>query len=165
MSFSYLSHAYLSCSSTNTDSLEARLSRIESKLDSIGSSGNALSLSDLLMAESSAKPDGSLDFAGQSTNTAEILTPESLGDPESHDIPPMREILPTIDSYFREFNCVLPLFHQASFMKLLHEFYSSTSRRSKVAWGIISCVLALGSKVLALEAGPCEYIRRMAACM
>ncbi|ETS81652.1 hypothetical protein PFICI_06654 [Pestalotiopsis fici W106-1] len=114
------------------------------------------SLSELLLAESSVKPGSVFGSTEQSTTTADVLTPESLEDQESADLLPMREILPIIDAYFREFNCVMPLFHQASFMKLLHEFCSSTSRRSKVSWGIINCVLALGSKVMAIEAEPLQ---------
>lgn len=135
---------------SNSESLEARLARIESKLDSLGSSTNAPSLSSLLLAEST-NLDSSFELLQPNLAPAEILTPESLGDTETTSVPPMRDILPIIDAYFRDFNCVMPLFHQASFMKLLHEFYSNTSRRSKTSWGVINCVLALGSKAMAIE--------------
>lgn len=135
------------------ESLEARLARIESKLDSIGAQ-NVVSLDGLLGNQTLSADTQSSDHPQLSAGSLAPLTPESLNDQNTLAIPPLQEILPTIDSYFRDFNCVMPLFHQASFMRLLHEFYSKVERRSKVSWGIINSVLALGSRMLAIEAGP-----------
>ncbi|KAI1875208.1 hypothetical protein JX265_004266 [Neoarthrinium moseri] len=139
----------------NQDSLEARLARIESKLDSLGAS-NALSLASLLDKPSSAD-DSSPPLLSSSGTVSEGLTPETLDNSDPFNIFPLNEVLPVIDAYFANFNSVLPLFHQPSFMTLLQEFYSNSTQKSRVAWGIINCVLAMGFRLTSRDADPVQH--------
>lgn len=135
-------------SSSIQESLEERLARIESKLDSMGGNNNQ-SLDDL----PEIHQPGTNTCSGVKLGVSGVLTPESHTGSASLTVPLLHEALPIIDAYFRDFNSVMPLFHQASFMKMLHSFYSGATRSSKVSWGIINAVLAIGTRMLIIEAG------------
>ncbi|KAK3317085.1 fungal-specific transcription factor domain-containing protein [Apodospora peruviana] len=60
---------------------------------------------------------------------------------------PLHEILPIVDTYFTHFNSQIPLFSQPDFMRMLYEWYSAPSRRSRAVWAAVNVVLALGSRV------------------
>ncbi|KAI2605757.1 uncharacterized protein GGS25DRAFT_497964 [Hypoxylon fragiforme] len=104
--------------------LEARIGRIEARLDSL-SEANV------------AKPYSAMP-----------ATPTRHGE---HSIPPLIEILPVIEDYFYDFNSALPLFYQHQFMKMLSEFYSEQeqSKRSRATWAAINVVLAIGYRIRA----------------
>ncbi|KAK7943736.1 transcriptional regulator [Apiospora aurea] len=65
------------------------------------------------------------------------------------ELPPLHGALPIIETYFRDFNSVLPLHHEPTFMKLLHRCYSGgaeqKSRRAEFA--LVYSVLAIGYRL------------------
>ena len=63
-------------------------------------------------------------------------------------LPPLAEILPTIDSYFEFINAIIPLFHEPSFKRMLYYWYSPSSRRPEADWAAINIVLALAYRIL-----------------
>ncbi|KAI0134482.1 fungal-specific transcription factor domain-containing protein [Xylariales sp. AK1849] len=143
------------CSSSARDSLEARLARIESKLDSLRPS-SAISLTNPLDKQNPS--DGSSpDLLDSGQGGAVALTPDSPGDSGPIDLLPLHEIMPVVESYFTDFNSVVPLFHQSTFLKLLHTYYSGTTQRSRVVWATINCVLAIGYRVSSIDSDPIRH--------
>ncbi|XXH03348.1 hypothetical protein Hte_009746 [Hypoxylon texense] len=132
------------------DSLEARLARIEAKLDKLGDTGNATPLDQL----SSSTPPQDKGATVSSTNPPSALL--SLDVPDWHDghsIPPLTEILPVVEDYFRDFNFALPLFRQHEFMRMLYDFYSDREKPKKLgaSWAAINVVLAIGYRIRTIE--------------
>ncbi|KAI1773580.1 hypothetical protein F4818DRAFT_116558 [Hypoxylon cercidicola] len=142
-------------STVDGDSLEARLARIEAKLDKLDNTSNA---SD---ASNATPPEHLLSSTGQDKGVA-----VSLGDPLSalssldvlerhgeHGIPPLTEVLPVVETYFRDFNFALPLFRQQEFMRMLYDFYSEreNNKRPGAAWAAINVVLAIGYRARTVE--------------
>ncbi|KAM5353584.1 hypothetical protein ACJ41O_000234 [Fusarium nematophilum] len=87
--------------------------------------------------------------------------------PDSLPLPPLDEVLPTIDHYFSTFNGVIPLFQQTVFMRVLHSWYSQPSSRDRATWAAIQIVLALGYRTpqLASTENPTVQIDRADACL
>ncbi|RYP73036.1 hypothetical protein DL769_004311 [Monosporascus sp. CRB-8-3] len=119
-----------------------RLARIEAKLDDLRSLCSGITLNGILTSSpingnGRAAPDGytpSSDISGQNAS----------GSGQAFDIPPLLDVLPIVDSYFRHFNTAVPLYHQPSFVKMLNEFYACPSRKLGVEWAAINIVLANG---------------------
>lgn len=63
---------------------------------------------------------------------------------EGLPLPPIENIIPIVDHYFKTFNQVLPLFDQAHFMRQLTGFYAHTIPRENVLWAAILMVCAMG---------------------
>ncbi|KAH6655749.1 fungal-specific transcription factor domain-containing protein [Truncatella angustata] len=137
---------------TGQESLEARLARIESKLSSLDGP-NSVSLAALLGTHHSATESASRSSPESNGSGPGMPTLGSFSTSIVEDLPPLQDTLPLVDAYFQGFNNLLPLFDQSSFMKLLRDFYAFPIRRSRTSWGVINCVLALGSKALAIEQG------------
>lgn len=84
------------------------------------------------------------------------LTPETLtefgsevsgGQSGGYVLPPLREVLPSISEYFATSNRVVPLFHEATFMRMLREWYGTpTSQQDPAIWATINVVLALSRR-------------------
>lgn len=68
-----------------------------------------------------------------------------------HQLPPLDEILPMIDSYFMHFNSIIPLFQQPAFMRMLHDYYHSPSAAAAdsrhAVWAAVNIVLALAYRM------------------
>ncbi|KAH6876332.1 fungal-specific transcription factor domain-containing protein [Thelonectria olida] len=71
---------------------------------------------------------------------------------EALHLPPLEEILPTVDHYFSMFNLVIPLFHQPTFMKMLRAWYTDRTQRDRGTWAAVQIVLALGFRTPRLTA-------------
>lgn len=136
--------------SSGHESLEARLRRIESRLDSV-EGPPATSTIPPKTAESGSLEWDAPDSSDSSCQISKAISPGSSDGSSLAAIPPLHEVLSVVDAYFRGFNQFLPLFHHATFMTMLHDFYSGPRGRSKLRWGLINCVLALGSRMLAIE--------------
>jgi len=65
----------------------------------------------------------------------------------SMGLPPLEHVLPIVQAFLKNFNAVLPLFHDDSLLHLVHNFYDTPHpRRDPVAWATINIVLALGHR-------------------
>ncbi|KAF7552226.1 hypothetical protein G7Z17_g4470 [Cylindrodendrum hubeiense] len=64
------------------------------------------------------------------------------------ELPPLSEVLPTVDNYFQNYNRLTPLFDEPTFMRILLDWYSSPSKRSVVPWAAINIVLAISFRIL-----------------
>ncbi|RSM05394.1 hypothetical protein CDV31_009632 [Fusarium ambrosium] len=64
------------------------------------------------------------------------------------ELPPLVEILPALDNFFNNYNRVIPLFDRASFMHMVIDFYSPSSKRTRVPWAAINIVLAISYRVI-----------------
>ncbi|KAI1099189.1 hypothetical protein F4804DRAFT_322595 [Jackrogersella minutella] len=138
-------------SSVDDDSVGARLARIEAKLNRLGGSSPSMAIDQLpgsasIQAERST-PSSTVPCLGLLSSSGIV----HLGD---YNIPPLTEILPIVDDYFRDFNPALPLFHQIHFTQMLYEFYSQTeqTKKSRAAWAAINVVLAIGYRIRTIEA-------------
>ncbi|KAI2624833.1 hypothetical protein GGR54DRAFT_593813 [Hypoxylon sp. NC1633] len=132
---------YLAGSTVDDDSLQARLVRIEAKLDRLGDHNFAVTMADQRSTTFSIEyPQGPLGLEAFS----------SLGD---RNIPSLTEILPVVADYFRDFNLAWPLFHQHSFMQMLYDFYSEQeqTKKSGAVWAAINVVLAIGYRIRTVE--------------
>ncbi|KAK8085260.1 fungal specific transcription factor domain-containing protein [Apiospora hydei] len=151
----------------NNESLEARLKGIEARLDSLGTPyGGDASLASLLdyppiinnpHAFSSNAMDMSMPETSYASEPAAVGSDSSSSgnasfldvDGSFPELPPLHEALPVIETYFRDFNSVLPLHHEPTFMKLLHRCYSGgaepKSRRAEFA--LVHSVLAIGYRL------------------
>ncbi|KAH8670971.1 fungal-specific transcription factor domain-containing protein [Xylariales sp. PMI_506] len=127
------------------DSLEARLARIESKLNSLGNSSASLQVSPLGRQSAVVSPQVSPQRSWYENHDEPAVQAGSSDPADTLSLPPMHEMMPTIETYFSDFNSVIPLFHQGSFMKLLRNVVSgASSHRSRASWAVINAVLALG---------------------
>ncbi|OHE98178.1 fungal specific transcription factor [Colletotrichum orchidophilum] len=68
------------------------------------------------------------------------------GQESSKTLPPLREILPSIEDYFQYSNQVLPLFERESFIKMLRGWYAYPAHRKPDVWAVINVVLALAHR-------------------
>lgn len=123
-------------------SLEARLARIEDKLDELKSAGSSVDVDGILQGGGFTQRNGTTNSNAHTPSEVSIQG----GSENRHvlDMPPLFDILPVVDSYFRHFNTALPLFNHSSFTKMLNRFYSNPAAGSKVEWAAINVVLALG---------------------
>ncbi|OTB16449.1 hypothetical protein K445DRAFT_291224 [Daldinia sp. EC12] len=139
--------------STNvtSESLEARLARIEAKLDRIGEP--SIFTPDQVSNNCSSQAVESVVLSAETPS--ETSTPCVLERHGEYCLPPLTEILPIIEDYFRDFNTALPLFHQQHFMQMVLEFYSEqeSTKKSRAVWAAINVVLALGYRIRTIEAG------------
>ncbi|KAI1085215.1 hypothetical protein F5B20DRAFT_567879 [Whalleya microplaca] len=130
------------------DSIEARLARIEAKLDNLGDASAGMTLNQILRTESSQDEE----YSGASAESTPVaLSSDASRRHDEYAIPPLTEILPIIEDYFRHWNSAWPLFNQHCFMKMLSDFYSNPASRSKVAWAAINVVLAMGYRIRTVE--------------
>ncbi|KAI1372878.1 hypothetical protein F4677DRAFT_448912 [Hypoxylon crocopeplum] len=130
--------------------LEARLARIEAKLDRLGAPRTAVATAQLLSRASSQAGESAV-----SSIDAPLCSPRpnTVTISEDFNISSLTELWSVIDDYFRDFNSALPLFHQHSFMQMAHEYFSEPeqSKRSRAAWAAINVVLALGYRIRSVD--------------
>ncbi|KAF7551853.1 hypothetical protein G7Z17_g4695 [Cylindrodendrum hubeiense] len=88
-------------------------------------------------------------------------------EPDAFALPPLDEILPTIDHYFDGFNSVIPLFHHPTFMKMLYSWYNDPTPRDRGTWAAVQIVLALGYRTPKLTAmdTPAVQIEKADRCL
>ncbi|KAJ3530324.1 hypothetical protein NM208_g9376 [Fusarium decemcellulare] len=77
-----------------------------------------------------------LPFGETTANTAQL------------ELPPFAEILLALDNFFDNYNHATPLFDRATFMHMVVDWYSSSSKRARVPWAAINAVLAISYRVL-----------------
>ncbi|KAM0241138.1 hypothetical protein ACHAPO_001940 [Fusarium lateritium] len=77
--------------------------------------------------------------------------PEVFGDlfqrPIFRPLPPKTEALSLLQDYFDNFNCILPLFHQPTFMHLVQMQYSSEPYQGSGWWASLNCALAIAHRL------------------
>ncbi|KAK3395139.1 fungal-specific transcription factor domain-containing protein [Podospora didyma] len=78
-------------------------------------------------------------------DSSDWVVPERPSIPK---LPPLEQIQPIIEGYFRHINSAIPLFSESAFVRKLNEWYTFPSRRTRAVWAAVNIVLALGSKVL-----------------
>ncbi|KAF2865225.1 hypothetical protein BDV95DRAFT_632430 [Massariosphaeria phaeospora] len=62
-------------------------------------------------------------------------------------LPPLEHVLPIVKIFLKTFNAALPLFHDGTLLRLVHNFYNVPyPRRDPVAWAAINVVLALAHR-------------------
>ncbi|KAG7416832.1 Fusaridione A cluster transcription factor fsdR [Fusarium oxysporum f. sp. rapae] len=142
-----------------TTALEERLANIEALLTALGAPQTQPGL-DISLS--------SIDVSGSSNDwgISPIQTPldvancqhASISDADSQltksapsdqlELAPLSEVLPLVDSYFRNYNTVIPLFEENAFMRMLLDWYSSSTKRSTVPWAAINVVLAINYRIL-----------------
>ncbi|RMJ08889.1 hypothetical protein CDV36_011510 [Fusarium kuroshium] len=64
------------------------------------------------------------------------------------ELPPLAEILPVVDNYFKKYNRLMPLFDENTFMRMLLDWHSSPNNRSTVSWAAVNIVMAITYRVL-----------------
>ena len=67
--------------------------------------------------------------------------------PVFRPLPPKEEALSLLKDYFENFNCMLPLFHQPTFMHLVHRQYSSDPYQGAGWWASLNCALAIAHRL------------------
>ncbi|KAI0157645.1 N-terminal binuclear Zn cluster-containing protein [Xylariaceae sp. FL1272] len=67
--------------------------------------------------------------------------------PVFRPLPPKAEALSLLKDYFENFNCILPLFHQPTFMHLVEKQYSSDPYDGSGWWASLNCVLAIAHRL------------------
>ncbi|KAL7623490.1 hypothetical protein AAE478_007172 [Parahypoxylon ruwenzoriense] len=134
----------------HADSVEARLARIEAKLDRLGDVG-ATTASDQLYDSASTQAGAS--GASSPGPCSDILSRDVSSRHSECEIPPLTEILPVVEDYFRDFNSALPLFHQHCFMKMLYDFYSKRepTKKRRAVWAAINVILAIGYRIRMID--------------
>ncbi|KAK1623553.1 fungal-specific transcription factor [Colletotrichum phormii] len=131
--------------------LEARLAQLEAQKQPVPRAADpdfALTSIDPGTATSISEEEHNLWAA--STSTLEE-SPHSSTNPglgisgheSSMTLPPLRQILPSIEDYFQNSNQVLPLFEREIFVKMLRSWYAYPAHRKADVWAAINVVLAL----------------------
>jgi hypothetical protein len=62
-------------------------------------------------------------------------------------LPPKDEALSLLSDFFENFNCMFPLFHQPTFMHLVHRQYSSDPYQGSGWWASLNCALAIAHRL------------------
>ncbi|KAJ4118751.1 hypothetical protein NW768_010812 [Fusarium equiseti] len=83
-----------------------------------------------------------------SSDTSSVAAPTSAPTLNQLELPPLSEVLPVVDNYFRNYNTIIPLFDETAFMRMLLELFAQTTKRSIVPWAAINVVLAISYRVL-----------------
>ncbi|KAF5677361.1 omega-6 fatty acid desaturase (delta-12 desaturase) [Fusarium heterosporum] len=86
------------------------------------------------------------EATSSTTNSAQPTTKVSAL--SQLELAPLSEILPVVDNYFRNYNAIIPLFDETAFMRMLLEWFSSSTKRSMISWAAINVVLALSYRIV-----------------
>ncbi|KAI4147150.1 MAG: hypothetical protein LQ340_005677 [Diploschistes diacapsis] len=62
-------------------------------------------------------------------------------------LPPLSEALSLLKDYFENFNCMFPLFHEPTFMHLVHLKFSQNPYEGSSWWASLNCVLAIAHRL------------------
>ncbi|KAG5989641.1 hypothetical protein E4U52_005393 [Claviceps spartinae] len=62
-------------------------------------------------------------------------------------LPPKHEALSLLQDYFENFNCMLPLFHQPTFMHLVERQYSPDPYLGSGWWASLNCAIAIAHRL------------------
>ncbi|KAF4451506.1 hypothetical protein F53441_5515 [Fusarium austroafricanum] len=141
--------------------LEERLAGIEALLTALVTSGPAapetqadISRSNIGVSEPStdwnmspaSMPLGMINC--QPAALADIPPTVQVATSTPLELAPLSEVLPVVDSYFRNYNTIIPLFDETAFMRMLLDWYSSPTKRSMIPWAAINVVLGINYRVL-----------------
>ncbi|GAW17151.1 hypothetical protein ANO14919_066010 [Xylariales sp. No.14919] len=135
------------------DSLDARLARIEAKLDALQGAGSAVppdQLRRLLEQDTADERELEIQLNSERPSPVDWISPRSRDGPP---VPPLTEALPIIETYFQDYNSLIPIFNQQSFMRLLNDYYKPHGERPRIYAGVINVVLAMGYRVQSAHNG------------
>jgi hypothetical protein len=62
-------------------------------------------------------------------------------------LPPKIEALSLLRDFFENFNCMFPLFHEPTFMALVHRHYSNDPHEGSGWWASLNVALAIGHRI------------------
>ncbi|KAI0448975.1 hypothetical protein F5B21DRAFT_509611 [Xylaria acuta] len=133
--------------------LDARLARIEAKLDALRGADGTVTSDHLLEQDASDERVVEVSPGSEIPHTpssADCISPRNRDGPP---VPPLTEALPIIELYFQDYNSLIPLFNQQSFMHLLNDYYKPYGERPKIYAGVINVVLAMGYRIQLCEHG------------
>ncbi|TGJ83389.1 hypothetical protein E0Z10_g5373 [Xylaria hypoxylon] len=134
-------------------SLDARLARIEAKLDALQGADSTVSRDQLFERDTSNKTVVEIPLNFEMTrapSSVDWISPRSRDGPP---VPPLTEALPIVESYFQDYNSLIPLFNQQSFMHLMNDYYKPHGERPRIYAGIINVVLAMGYRIQSTHHG------------
>jgi hypothetical protein len=113
------------------EELQARLARIEAKLDALSNSGGERNERNILMGLdrlverelsddnlAEVSPNGLYDHIPQTVTERSWYVSSRNRDGPS--VPPLTEALPILEVFFQDFNALIPLFDQQSLVRLFH---------------------------------------------
>lgn len=122
---------------SRVDALQARLANIEAHLETL-----ATAQTKTCQSVVSQEPNESRNLAPASTWA--LSTSEHLA------LPPLSDVLPLVDRYFKDYNRYMPLFDEPSFTRMLLDLYScpSNNNRPVVPCAAVNVVLAMTRRVL-----------------
>ncbi|EXF75182.1 fungal specific transcription factor [Colletotrichum fioriniae PJ7] len=135
--------------------LEARLAQLEAqKQPSFKAANPESSLTSLEPGSAASISEEEQNLWATNTDSTLNESPDSSNNPGSsisgHEfgkiLPPLRQILPSIEDYFQNSNQVLPLFERESFVKMLRSWYAYPAHRKSDVWAAINVVLALAHR-------------------
>ncbi len=66
-------------------------------------------------------------------------------------LPPRHEAISLVQEFFDKFNCVFPLFHQSSFMRLIETHYTRNRGKYPEFWAALNVALALSYRFRAMS--------------
>ncbi|GKT51416.1 fusaridione A cluster transcription factor fsdR [Colletotrichum spaethianum] len=146
--------------------LESRLARIELQLQhaldaNVRLSSQVPTPSPFVtnIIEPSTDNGDSTDSADLSSALSCSTSPsECVVEPEKHKLPPLEEIMPVVEMFFNQYNSLMPLFDQETFMRMLSDWYSPSSPQSPAVWAAINIVIALGYRCALREPGNVESL-------
>ncbi|KAH6886324.1 fungal-specific transcription factor domain-containing protein [Thelonectria olida] len=146
------------------DALEARLVNIEALLGQMAARIHETATSQ--HRETNAARDVSMQACMSDevapTPTCPANTSTAVQPTENLELPPLPEVLPLVDKYFKSYNHFNPLFDEPSFMRMLLNLYSSPSKRPVVPWAAVNVVLAINHRII--EGLPMED-PKVASCL
>lgn len=62
-------------------------------------------------------------------------------------LPPLNEALSLLKDFFENFNCMFPLFHEPTFMHLVHRHYSQDPFEGSGWWASLNVALAIAHRL------------------
>ncbi|KAM0355186.1 hypothetical protein ACHAPU_001051 [Fusarium lateritium] len=107
-----------------------------------------LSLIDIDFSSSSSSWARTPGETTSTTDTNSVPPTAKVSALDQLELAPLSEILPVVDNYFRSYNVIIPLFDETAFMRMLLDWFSSSTKRSMISWAAINVVLALGYRIV-----------------
>ncbi|KAI1499885.1 fungal-specific transcription factor domain-containing protein [Biscogniauxia marginata] len=151
------------------DSVEVRLARIEAKLDSLRDSTQSQGTTPSQLFQSDQAALRNEAAVSLDETLSQLGTPPSWAYPgRNYDelgVPPLTEVLPVVESYFRDYNPAVPLFHQPSFMRMLNDYYSQSGEKPRVVGAAINIVLAFGYRMNTSDTSSMFTYERVKKCI
>lgn len=139
--------------------LQKRVGRLEALLERLASSRNDENENEHGVQNrlQTSKPRSEMELSTTVSNEGENVDCRH-GSTKYMDLPSLRHILTVTHVFLEKFNSVLPLFHDQTLLRLIHDYYEAKHKdRNPIVWAAINVVMALTHRQGLLGGGKTDH--------